>query len=246
MGSLIICMAGLNTRFHDVGFDVPKYLLPWRDTCIVAAIVDEFQKDYKFDDVILLANKRDEYFKDNLVKEIKKIGLSEKNIHYVGDTNGQAHTAYIGATLVKDKQKPIYIHNADTFLTNRDFKDIEDKLIGITGARAYVDIFVANNPNYSYVKKEGEHILGIVEKDVISPFASSGLYCFHSAWEYKDCFENINNSKEIYIADIISSVLDMNSKVMTNELVTNQETIVLGSPEEYSMEYTKWQIKKRN
>ena len=63
MGSLIICMAGLNTRFHDVGFDVPKYLLPWRDTCIVAAIVDEFQKDYKFDDVLLLANKRDWFVK---------------------------------------------------------------------------------------------------------------------------------------------------------------------------------------
>ena len=89
MGSLIICMPR-NTRFHDVGFDVPKYLL-WRDTCIVQ-IVDEFQKDYKFDDVLLLANKRDQYFKNDLVKEIEKIGLSEKNIHYIGDTNGQAHT----------------------------------------------------------------------------------------------------------------------------------------------------------
>ena len=246
MGSLIICMAGLNTRFHDVGFDVPKYLLPWRDTCIVAAIVDEFQKDYEFDDVLLLANKRDQYFKNDLVKEIEKIGLSEKNIHYIGDTNGQAHTAYIGATLVKDEHKPMYVHNADTFLTNRNFKEIEEKLTGITGARAYVDIFVANNPNYSYVKKEEKHILDIVEKDVISPFASSGLYCFHSAYEYKGTFENINNSGEIYIANIISAILNNNSPVMTNELVKNQETIVLGSPEEYSMEYTKWALKKRN
>ena len=45
----------------------------------------------------------------------------------------------------------------------------------------HVDIFVANNPNYSYVKKD-LNIFYIVEKDVISPFASSGLYCF-SAYE---------------------------------------------------------------
>ena len=44
MGSLIICMAGLNTRFHDVGFDVPKYLLPWRDTCIVSKSLMSFKK----------------------------------------------------------------------------------------------------------------------------------------------------------------------------------------------------------
>ena len=42
----------------------------------------------------------------------------------------------------------------------------------------YVDIFVANNPNYSYVKKEEKYILDIVEKDVISPFASSGYIVF--------------------------------------------------------------------
>ena len=160
------------------------------------AIVDEFQKDYKFDDVLLLANKRDQYFKNDLVKEIEKIGISEKNVHYIGDTNAQHTRIYL--TLVKDEHKPIYVHNADTFLTNRNFKEIEEKLIGITG-QGYVDIFVANNPNYSYVKKDAEYILDIVEKDVISPFASSGLYCFHSAYEYKGTFENINNSGEIYI-----------------------------------------------
>ena len=35
----------------------------------------------------------------------------------------------------KDEHKPIYVHNADTFLTNRNFKEIEEKLIGITGAK---------------------------------------------------------------------------------------------------------------
>ena len=61
MASLVICMAGLNTRFHDVGFDIPKYLLPWGDETIIHSILKNLGE---FDDVVLLANKRDEYFKN--------------------------------------------------------------------------------------------------------------------------------------------------------------------------------------
>ena len=56
MASLVICMAGLNTRFHDVGFDIPKYLLPWGDETIIHSILKNLGE---FDDVVLLANKRD-------------------------------------------------------------------------------------------------------------------------------------------------------------------------------------------
>ena len=37
--ALIICMAGLNTRFHDVGFDIPKYLLPWGESTIIQELL---------------------------------------------------------------------------------------------------------------------------------------------------------------------------------------------------------------
>ena len=140
MAALVICMAGLNTRFHDVGFDIPKYLLPWREETIIYEILKQLGT---FDEVLLLANKRDVYFMPDLIKTIEPLGLGKNNIHYIGDTNGQAHTAYIGASLLKNKLQTFFVHNADTLLIGRDFKSIES-----TMSDAYVDVFIANNPKY--------------------------------------------------------------------------------------------------
>ena len=88
--NLIICMAGYNTRFHDVGFDIPKYLLPWNDTTIIHDILQNLGEVQQ---TVLIANKRDVYFKDQLLETIKPLGLNENDILYIGDTKGQAHTA---------------------------------------------------------------------------------------------------------------------------------------------------------
>jgi len=238
MAALVICMAGLNTRFHDVGFDIPKYLLPWGKYTIIHAILKELGK---FDEVLLLANKRDMYFKKELVDTIKSLGLTEDNIHYIGDTNGQGHTAYIGASLVKNKTQPFFVHNADTLLIGRKFKDIEDVL-----ADGYIDVFVANNPKYSYVRSKDGLVTEIVEKSAISPFASSGLYGFHSAEMYEEMYESVSQGftgKELYIANVLDYMIKQGKCIGLNELNNQYETIVLGSPQEYGLEVTKQSLK---
>jgi CTP:molybdopterin cytidylyltransferase MocA len=97
MVNLVICMAGYNTRFHDVGFDIPKYLLPWNGTTIIHDILKNFGETYQ---TILVANKRDIYFKDQLVETIEPLGLDVNNILYIGDTKGQAHTAAVGRAFI--------------------------------------------------------------------------------------------------------------------------------------------------
>jgi dTDP-glucose pyrophosphorylase len=232
-------MAGLNTRFHDFGFDIPKYLLPWGDKTIITEIISELTKNYKFKQIILLANKRDIYFKETLLKSIKEIGLDETNIYYINDTNGQAHTASIGAGLCEDKTIPFCVHNADTIITNRDFVYIEKLLIN---NQAFIDVFVANSPNYCYVKFDKDKVLEISEKVQNSPFASSGLYCFQNTERYLNTFFEMskdNQGKEIYISNLMQKMLNEGDKICSNILDHKSETIVLGSPQEYSLEIVK-------
>lgn len=241
MASLVICMAGLNTRFHDVGFDIPKYLLPWGEETIIHHILKNLGG---FDDVVLLANKRDEYFKNKLIKTIEPLGLNGENILYIGDTNGQAHTAYIGAKCLKDQSQSFFIHNADTLLTGRNLKEIERWM-----ADAYVDVFVANNPKYSYVTSKDGLVTNIEEKNTISPFASSGLYGFSNASLYEKMYEELLNKneifqfKEMYIANLLSYMLSEGKSVGLNELNDSHETIVLGSPQEYGLEIARMSLK---
>jgi dTDP-glucose pyrophosphorylase len=229
-------MAGYNTRFHDVGFDIPKYLLPWNGTTIIHDILQNFGETYQ---TILVANKRDVYFKDQLLETIKPFGLDEKSILYIGDTKGQAHTAAVGIGQLYDDNIPTFIHNADTIVTGRSLDLIGDMMNDLYDA--YIDVFVGSSPKYSYVRAFEEIVLEIVEKKQISPYASSGLYGFLTASMYMTFFNSLwakqyEEKNELYVADVIQSMIDGGKQVFMNGLGNKQETIVLGSPQEYGIE----------
>lgn len=235
--ALIICMAGFNTRFHDVGFDIPKYLLPWGKNTIIHSILKELQ--YK-EETILLANKRDHYFKSKLVDSIKPLGYNESNIFYINDTSGQAHTAAIGADLIKNKESSLFIHNADTIITNRNFEHME-KVMKEDNFSAFIDVFVASSPKYCYIRGVEGIVSDIIEKEAISPYASSGLYGFLSAHEYLNSYNDLltkTQNSEVYISNVLNNMLQ-SKKLAFNQLNSKSETIVLGSPQEYGIEFVK-------
>lgn len=230
--NLIICMAGYNTRFHDVGFDIPKYLLPWNGKTIIYDILKNIGW---VNQLILVANKRDIYFKEQLVEAIKPLGWNDSNILYIGDTKGQAHTAAIGMTQIENMSLPVFVHNADTILTGRKLDEIVLQMDDWYDI--YVDVFVGNSPKYSYVRAFENVILEIVEKKQISPYASSGLYGFASAHSYLNYYNSfVQEKEELYISDVIQGMISDNLKAFMNGLGNYQETIVLGSPQEYGIE----------
>ena len=240
--SLVICMSGNNTRFHNVGFDVPKYLLPWADNTIIYSILAELKTT---EEVILLANKRDLYFKTKLLSSIESLGITENNVHYINDTSGQAHTAAIAAELVKDKAAPFLIHNADTVVYNRSLSNI---YAALQNCDAYIDTFIANSPAYCYVQVNDRKVTAIVEKKAISPFASSGLYAFKNAHVYLDKFNELSGNfigSEMYISNLLSHMLSTGSTITTNEIDGNHSTTVLGTPQEYGLELTRLQFSKQ-
>jgi dTDP-glucose pyrophosphorylase len=231
--NLVICMAGYNTRFHDVGFDIPKYLLPWNGTTIIHDILKNFGDTQQ---TVLVANKRDIYFKEQLLETIKPFGLDENNILYIGDTKGQAHTAAIGVSQLYYNSLPTFIHNADTVVVGRNLELLSGDMSN-EYYDAYVDVFVGNSPKYSYVRAYEETVIEIVEKKQISPYASSGLYGFLSADMYTTYYNDlVQQNDELYISDVLQNMIVSGKKVFMNGLANHQETIVLGSPQEYGIE----------
>ena len=230
--NLVICMAGYNTRFHDVGFDIPKYLLPWNGTTIIHDILKNFGETQQ---TVLVANKRDIYFKEQLLETIKPLGLNGNDILYIGDTKGQAHTAAVGIGQLYNPGMPTFIHNADTIVKGRTLETIGNTMNDEYDA--YIDVFVGNSPKYSYVRAYEETVIEIVEKKQISPYASSGLYGFSSADMYTTYYNYpVQYDDELYISDVLQNMIVSGKRVFMNGLANHQETIVLGSPQEYGIE----------
>lgn len=233
-------MAGKNTRFHDMGIDIPKYLLPFKNVTVLETIILELLKSENISDVHLVAHLRDKTFKPELEKILSSLDLNTQNLYYIGETDGQAETAYLAAELIHNKQdKPIIFHNADTVLIGRDFSSLKES---VSHGSGFIDVFRSTSPSYSYVQLEGRNVVQIVEKKPISDYATSGLYAFDSSKEYRSAFRNsygqITSSKqELYISNVISDLISQGKGFQT-DLESNDnlsvQTLVLGTPGEYN------------
>jgi dTDP-glucose pyrophosphorylase len=236
--NLVICMAGRNTRFHDVGIDVPKYLLPVSGRPLIEIIIENLMASNSFTNVYLVAHERDLFFRGEVQISLQALGVKPENLIYIGETKGQADTANLSIEMLKlDVKEPIVFHNADTILLGRDVGKSKDILFKGHG---FIDVFVAESPSYSYVDIRENRILEIVEKRVISKWATSGLYGFPSGSVFQSYFKEylelakLNESKELYISDVINVMLadKFIFEPLSEELVPSS-TLVIGSPDEY-------------
>jgi dTDP-glucose pyrophosphorylase len=228
--NLIITMAGRYSRFVDEGYRLPKYLLPWGDKSILKEIILELNKHSDFDNIYLIANKRDEIYMPHVKRIIQSLGLSLENLFLISDTSGQAETASIAISKICSRfgklNGSIVFHNIDTILYNRKINEINSYLDKNDG---YIDIFESSNHAYSYVLIENRRVKSIAEKIVISNSASSGMYAFKDI----KTFTKFYKKDMLFISDVYKYMIKIGGSIISSELYSENDTIVLGSPSEY-------------
>ena len=228
--NLIITMAGRYSRFINEGYRLPKYLLPWGNKSILNEIILQLNENRDFENIYLIANKRDETYLPHLKKITKSLGIPLENIFLISDTNGQAETASTGIKEIINKfgklDGNIVFHNIDTILYNRKMNELPFLLEKNDG---YIDIFESNNHAYSYILLEEGVVKSIAEKIVISNNATSGLYAFKDL----NVFNNFYEHNMVFITDIYKSMVENNKKIVTSKVYSEEDTIVLGTPSEY-------------
>jgi NDP-sugar pyrophosphorylase family protein len=226
--NLILTMAGKYSRFTKEGYKIPKYLLPWGNHTILSEILKNFTKEYQFKNIYLIVNENDKNFFPHLNKIQEYYNISKNNLVIISDTKGQAETANIGISkieLVSKVEGPILFHNIDTILYNRNFKNIETSLLKNDG---FIDLFKANNHEYSYVLLNNNYIKEISEKILISNLATSGMYGFSSIDIFKKYYSNNN-----FISEIYKGMIKDKLNIITDTIYAENETLVLGTPFEY-------------
>ena len=225
---LTLCMAGLYSRFRDAGYTTPKFLLTVQGETILGWIVRELAPEA----LVLVANERDAAHADAIRGAVADAGRPDADLHFVGDTSGQAETAAIGARRVAalGHTGPIVFHNVDTVLQGRDLATIGRVLDGSDG---FIDVFDSQSAAYSYVAVDGDRVTDIAEKVVISRHATTGLYGFHSATDYlRRAAATTHRSRgEFYVSDVYRGMLDAGADIRIDP--APKPAIVLGTPAEY-------------
>ena len=232
--NLILCMAGLYKRFRNANYQVPKFLLPWENETILSYIIKNMIDSGAFSRLVLIANKRDFAYSSDLEKILTHYCNIPVSLNFIKDTKGQAETAYISCQWLKHHEiqdKRVIFHNIDTILLGRNYSQYSLLLQDFAGL---IDVFFANSPAYSYVAiDENRLVKQIAEKVVISPYATTGLYGFHSYEDFMRYYLLAHYANEHYISNIYHCMLEHHEDIIVPAINSTQHTLVLGTPEEY-------------
>lgn len=225
--NLVLCMAGLYSRFREENYQTPKFLLKVGNNTILTEVVSNLLDGNHFEEILLIANKRDINYQAKIHKSIESSNIDKYELIFIEDTNGQAETAYVGAVkIAKLNSQAVLFHNIDTIIKNRRFTHFDN---GIKGG---IDVFNQSSEKFSYVKLNSGYVVDIAEKAVISKNATTGAYVFDSAATYIKYYDSIKWGGERYISHVYKKMIEAGEKIIIYETVP-EDTIVLGTPAEY-------------
>lgn len=208
----ILPMAGMGKRTGTLGKFKPfiningRKIIEW----FLISIKNKIKKN---DLVILITTNNFEkkfQFQKNIKLIIKKQKLNLKNFifKFIEETpNGPAFTVNSIRDILKYQKIPCIVINPDQYIDfNLPKKIIKNNL--------YLPIHFNNHGNSSYVRlnKKGQ-IVKIQEKNLISNYASSGVYIFGSSLLLRkmlNLITKIKSKKEINISDLINKFMGLN------------------------------------
>jgi len=201
--NLVIPMAGLGSRFTQAGYKTPKPLLPIGKYRMFEVVIANFASN-GLKEISIVAPESFE-LEDVCVVIAKKLGIKVHLTELKEVTDGPATTVGIGLKCFENSL-PVVVANSDQFL---DFK-IEAWLSSASAEKHPGSILVMedDDPKWSYVSLNAEGLVEEVrEKEVISNFATCGVYYFADAGDLSaliDFQRQVGNTVngEFYVAPI--------------------------------------------
>ena len=234
---IVIPMAGLSRRFREAGYDRPKYMLDLNGRSLFAHAVESFRSAFDREPFLFIA--RDEAGTADFVSaETRRLGIGDAGIVIVdAPTRGQADTVRLGLDAVATPaDTPITVFNIDTFRPGY----APPAASWMATADGYLEVMFGADPGFSFISPvdgglaEGR-VAETAEKQVISDLASTGLYWFRRADDFRDAFERAASSTvdgELYIAPLYNDLIARGRDIRFNR-VPAQQVIFCGTPDQY-------------
>lgn len=227
---IIITMAGLGSRFKEVGYTVPKHEIVIKDKTLfewsLLSLIDFFDEEFIF---ITRKNAYDLNFIEKICYKLKIKNYKIKELVHL--TDGQASTAFLCNDLISENEN-VLIYNIDTYI--KEYSILKSQIKEYDG---FIPVFKAEGEKWSFIKlNENNEVVDVVEKIRISDLASIGLYYFKNWKDYRKIYlshreEIRNNFKEVYIAPMYKYLLQENKKI--GYMILKKEDVhILGTPED--------------
>ncbi|WP_163854360.1 glycosyltransferase family 2 protein [Paenibacillus elgii] len=200
--NIVIPMAGRGKRFREAGFTVPKMLIEAAGRPMLYWALDSLKPHVNLDSAIFVCLAEDAV-SHPLRRTVLDYSPSARIIELERTTGGQALTV-LEAKPFLNPDRPLLIYNCDTYMRMNPSVRFE-RTAGIDGI---IPVFRSQAPELSYVQVDEAGIVTAVrEKEVISPYATAGMYHFAETRHFVEAAEEALERKqtvngEYYVAPL--------------------------------------------
>lgn len=214
MLNIVIPMAGRGSRFRDVGFTLPKPLIPVHGKPMIQLVVQNLRPSQPHRFIfVCLQEHLDAY---DLAARLRHWAPGCEVIALNAVTEGAACTVLTTREFI-DNDDALMIANSDQWVD----VSIDDYLGGMKrgGYDGYIMTMWADDPKWSFVRFDAKgDPCEVVEKQVVSHEATVGIYNFRRGADYVSAADSmirkdlrVNN--EFYVAPVYNELLAAGKRV---------------------------------
>jgi UDP-N-acetylglucosamine diphosphorylase / glucose-1-phosphate thymidylyltransferase / UDP-N-acetylgalactosamine diphosphorylase / glucosamine-1-phosphate N-acetyltransferase / galactosamine-1-phosphate N-acetyltransferase len=229
--NIVMPMAGMGSRFRQAGFDRPKPLIDVLGRPMYAWATESLPLDQGSRLIFILLGSQPEC--PELIRDIEQRYARHKPIVLTVPelTAGQAITVLRAKDFI-NQDEPLLIHNADTAFeaNSRWVEQAADE--NLDGALL---VFPSQEKRWSFSRENANGQVDLVrEKEVISPWASTGTYWFGRGSDFVRAAETRFQSgrreaTEFYVGPLYNDLIQQGAKVKNFPI---QKLYCFGTPED--------------
>lgn len=229
--NVVMPMAGLGSRFRQAGFQTPKPLIEVRGRPMYAWATESLPLEKSTRLIFILLASQPEF--PALQADIeKRYARHQPVILTVPElTAGQAITVLRARELINNDE-PLLIHNADTAF-DADHSWVERAAAeNLDGALL---VFPSNEKRWSFSRANADGLVAEVrEKEVVSPWASTGTYWFRRGADFvRAAEERVNTGRreasEFYVGPLYNDLIARGVRVKNFPI---RKLYCFGTPED--------------
>jgi len=232
--NIVIPMAGAGSRFSQVGYTVPKPLIPIHGIPMIQLVINNLRPSCPHQFIFICQHSHVAQY--HLQEKLNQWAPGSRLVEVDGLTEGAACTVLAAKEWI-NTDEPLMIANSDQYI---DFdidvylnKMIQEKLDGL------IMTMRAHDPKWSFVGlNEHQHVTRVVEKEVISDEATVGIYNFMRGSDFVAAAEtmiqkNCRVNNEFYVAPVYNELIHLGKKIGIHNIGRDREGMYgLGTPDD--------------
>lgn len=217
MLNIVIPMAGAGSRFAKEGYTDPKPLIPVVGVPMIKLVIENLRPavPHRF---IFICQAAHLQAYPQLEANLRTWAPGAEVVTVDGLTEGAAVTVLAARQFINDSN-PLMIANSDQYVDI----DIDGYLAAMGDSDGLIMTMPAQDPKWSYVRREAGRVVEVVEKQVVSDEATVGIYNFAAGKDFVAGAlamiaqnERVNN--EFYVAPVYTRLAVAGARVETFDI----------------------------